>query len=79
MRHRQLEASAAELDQFNKNIRDCQSGKQLPQFSEADFPVLDAKMNDVHRHVLATPVTQVSYLGTIRKAGVEETQHGWLA
>jgi uncharacterized protein YecT (DUF1311 family) len=74
----QLEASAAELDQFNKDIRDFEGGK-LPQYSEANFRVLDDKMNEVYRNFLATPVTQVSYLGTIRKTGVEKTQHAWLA
>jgi uncharacterized protein YecT (DUF1311 family) len=74
----QLEASAAELDQFNKDIRDFEAGK-LPQFSEPEFRVLDDKMNEVYHHFLATPVTQVSYLGTIRKTGVEKTQHAWLA
>jgi uncharacterized protein YecT (DUF1311 family) len=74
----QLEASSAELDQFNKDIRDFEGGK-LPTFSEAEFRVLDDKMTEVYHHFLATPVTQVSYLGTIRKAGVEKTQHAWLA
>jgi uncharacterized protein YecT (DUF1311 family) len=74
----QLEASAAELDQFNKDIHDFEGGR-LPQLSEGEFRVLDDKMNEVYRHFLATPVTQVSYLGTIRKAGVEKTQHAWLA
>jgi uncharacterized protein YecT (DUF1311 family) len=74
----QVEAAAAELDQFTKDIHDFEGGK-LPRFTEAEFRVLDDKMNDVYRHFLATPVTQVSYLGTIRKAGVDKTQHAWLA
>lgn len=74
----QVEASAGELDQFARDIEDFESGKR-PHFSEAEFQVLDEKMNRIYRHFLATPVTEASYLGTIRKAAVERTQHAWLA
>jgi uncharacterized protein YecT (DUF1311 family) len=74
----QLEATAAELDQFTRDIQDFESGK-LPQFSEAEFRVLDDKMNEVYRQFMGTRVTAASYLGTIRKSGVEKTQHAWLA
>ncbi len=74
----QVEASASELDQFARDIEDFESGKR-PHFSEAEFQVLDEKMNRIYQHFLATPVTDASYLGTIRKAAVERTQHAWLA
>jgi uncharacterized protein YecT (DUF1311 family) len=74
----QLEATAAELDQFINDIQEFEGGK-LPTFSEAEYRVLDDKMNEVYNQFMATPVTSASYLGTIRKAGVEKTQHAWLA
>jgi uncharacterized protein YecT (DUF1311 family) len=74
----QVEASASELDQFARDIEDFESGKR-PRFSEAEFQVLDEKMNRIYQHFMATPVTDASYLGTIRKSAVERTQHAWLA
>jgi uncharacterized protein YecT (DUF1311 family) len=74
----QLESTAAELDQFTKDIQAFESGK-LAQFSEAEFRVLDDKMNEVYQQFMGTRVTQASYLGSIRKSGVEKTQHAWLA
>jgi uncharacterized protein YecT (DUF1311 family) len=74
----QLEATAAELDQLTRDIHEFESGK-LPQFSEAEFRVLDDKMNEVYQQFMGTRVTPASYLGTIRKSGVEKTQHAWLA
>jgi uncharacterized protein YecT (DUF1311 family) len=74
----QVEASANELDQFATDIEAFESGK-LPHFSEAEFKVLDDKMNQVYQRFMATPLSDASYLGTIRKAAVERTQHAWLA
>lgn len=74
----QAEVETAELDSFRQDLEDFQQGK-LPRFSEADFAALDAKMNDIYRQFMQTSPAPDSYLGTIRKPGVEKTQRAWLA
>ncbi|MFL6675644.1 MAG: lysozyme inhibitor LprI family protein [Massilia sp.] len=74
----QLEASSSELDQFVRDIRDFESGK-VPQFSEGEFRALEDSMNRTYQQFMAAPASDASYLGTIRKSGVEKTQHAWLA
>jgi uncharacterized protein YecT (DUF1311 family) len=74
----QVEVSSTELDQFMRDVHDFESGK-LPQYSEAEFRALEDKLNQTYQQFMATPVSGASYLGTIRKSGVEKTQHAWLA
>lgn len=74
----QVEATSGELDQFVRDLQDFEGGK-LPRFSEAEFRTLEDKMNETYRRFMAAPPSGGSYLGTIRKAGVEKTQHVWLA
>jgi uncharacterized protein YecT (DUF1311 family) len=74
----QVEVSSTELDRFMGDVHDFESGK-LPQYSEAEFRALDDKLNQAYQQFMATPVSGASYLGTIRKSGVEKTQHAWLA
>jgi uncharacterized protein YecT (DUF1311 family) len=74
----QVEVSSAELDQFIRDIQDFESGK-LPQFSEAEFRALEDRLGRTYQQFMAAPVSGASYLGTIRKSGVEKTQHAWLA
>jgi uncharacterized protein YecT (DUF1311 family) len=77
-RSMQIDVIAAELDQFLTDIQAFESGK-LPRYSEAEFRVLDDKMNDTYQRFMNTAPGRASYLGTIRKAGVEKTQHAFLA
>jgi uncharacterized protein YecT (DUF1311 family) len=74
----QLDVQAAELDQFAADILDAEGGK-APRFSEAEFASLDDKMNAVYRQFMLNRPASTSYLGTIRKVGVEKTQRAWLA
>jgi uncharacterized protein YecT (DUF1311 family) len=77
-RKMQLEVSSSELDQFIRDINDFESGK-VPQFSEGEFRALEDRMNQTYQQFMAAQLTGSSYLGTIRKSGVEKTQHAWLA
>ncbi|HEX9171836.1 MAG TPA: lysozyme inhibitor LprI family protein [Telluria sp.] len=74
----QVDAMAAELDQFVNDLADFESGK-LPRFSEAEYQSLDDKLQQTYRQFMAGHPTSASYLGTIRKTGVEKTQRAWLA
>jgi len=74
----QLDVQAAELDQFAADILEAEGGK-APQFSEGEFASLDEKMNALYRQFMQNRPASTSYLGTIRKAGVEKTQRAWLA
>jgi uncharacterized protein YecT (DUF1311 family) len=74
----QLDVQAAELDQFAADILDAEGGK-APQFSEGEFASLEEKMNAVYRQFMLNRPASTSYLGTIRKTGVEKTQRAWLA
>jgi hypothetical protein len=74
----QLDVQAAELDQFAFDVMDAEGGK-APRFSEGEFASLDEKMNAVYRQFMLNRPASTSYLGTIRKTGVEKTQRAWLA
>lgn len=74
----QAEVESAELERFGQDVEDFQQGK-LPRFSEAEFAALDAKMNDIYRQFMQAAPAPDSYLGNIRKSGVEKTQRAWLA
>lgn len=77
-RSMQLDTMAAELERFLGDVQDFEIGK-LPQFSEGEFKALDDKMNEVYRQFMQSAPGPDSYLGTIRKSGVEKTQRAWLA
>jgi uncharacterized protein YecT (DUF1311 family) len=72
------EALNAELERFAADIEDFQGGK-TPRFTDADFKSLEDKMNQAYRAFMDAQPTADSYLGTIRKSGVEKTQRAWLA
>ncbi|HWJ95713.1 MAG TPA: lysozyme inhibitor LprI family protein [Telluria sp.] len=74
----QVDALAAELERFVGDVHDFEKGK-LPQFSEGEFKALDDKMNEVYQQFMQSQPGPDSYLGTIRKTGVEKTQRAWLA
>lgn len=74
----QLDAQALELDTFSADILDAEADK-APRFSEAEFAALEEKMNETYRRFMLTRPASSSYLGTIRKSGVEKTQRAWLA
>jgi len=74
----QLETQAAELDAFAADVLDFEAGR-LPRFSEAEFASLESKMDAVYRQFMLHRPATGSYLGSIRKTGVEKTQHAWLA
>jgi uncharacterized protein YecT (DUF1311 family) len=74
----QVDNISAELDRFAIDVEDFERGK-LPQFSEAEFKVLDLKMIEVYNQFMRNSPGPNSYLGTIRKSGVEQTQRAWLA
>jgi uncharacterized protein YecT (DUF1311 family) len=74
----QLDVQAAELDQFAFDVLDAEGGK-APRFTESEFASLDDKMNALYRQFMQNRPASTSYLGTIRKAGVEKTQRAWLA
>lgn len=74
----QVEAIAAERDRFSTDIEDFERGK-TPQFTEAEFKALEDKMNEVYDRFMQGRAGPGSYLGTIRKSGVERTQRAWLA
>lgn len=74
----QLDAMAGELERFAGDVHDFEKGK-LPQYSEGEFKALDDKMNEVYQRFMAAQPGPDSYLGTIRKDGVEKTQRAWLA
>lgn len=73
-----LEVQALELDQFADDILDAEAGK-APRYSEAEFDSLEQKMNATYRQFMLNRPASNSYLGTIRKAGVEKAQRAWLA
>ncbi|MEN3277541.1 MAG: hypothetical protein V7631_3331 [Massilia sp.] len=74
----QLDVQALELDTFSADILDAEAGR-APRFSEAESAVLEEQMNATYRRFMLTRPTGTSYLGTIRKTGVEKTQRAWLA
>ena len=74
----QLESQAAELDSFVADVLDFEAGR-VPRYSEAEFASLEEKMNAVYRQFMLTRPAANSYLGSIRKTGVEKTQRAWLA
>jgi uncharacterized protein YecT (DUF1311 family) len=74
----QVDAMAAELDQFVNDLADFESGR-IPRFSEAEYQSLDNKLQQTYRQFMAAIPAAASYLGTIRKTGVEKTQRAWLA
>jgi uncharacterized protein YecT (DUF1311 family) len=74
----QLDVQAAELDQFALDVLDAEAGKG-PRFSEAEFTSLEEKMNATYRQFMLNRPASTSYLGTIRKTGVEKAQRAWLA
>jgi len=77
-RSMQLDAQAAELDQFALDVSEAEAGK-VPRFSEAEFDSLEQKMNATYRQFMLNRPASTSYLGTIRKSGVEKSQRAWLA
>lgn len=74
----QLDVQAAELDQFAADVLEAEAGK-APRFSEAEFDSLEQQMNATYRQFMQNRPASTSYLGTIRKAGVEKAQRAWLA
>ncbi|MFC3460428.1 lysozyme inhibitor LprI family protein [Massilia haematophila] len=74
----QIDSQAAELDSFVADVLDFEAGR-VPRHSEAEFASLEHKMDAVYRRFMATRPASHSYLGAIRKTGVEKTQRAWLA
>jgi uncharacterized protein YecT (DUF1311 family) len=74
----QAEAEGAELERFSRDIGDIEGGKP-PHFTEAEFAALEEKMNQVYEQFMQNAPGPDSYLGSIRKPGVEKTQRAWLA
>jgi uncharacterized protein YecT (DUF1311 family) len=74
----QADVSSAEYDRFAGDIEDFERGK-VPRYSEAEFAALDEKMNQVYQLLMQSQPGPHSYLGTIRKSGIEKTQRAWLA
>ncbi|HBF50127.1 MAG TPA: hypothetical protein DDX04_06840 [Massilia sp.] len=74
----QLETQAAELDTFAADVLDFEAGR-VPRFSEAEFASLEKKMDATYRQFMLNRPVSDSYLGSIRKTGVEKTQRAWLA
>lgn len=74
----QVDVMAAELDQFVNDLAEFESGK-VPRFSEAEYQSLDDKLQQTYRQFMTARPAAASYLGTIRKTGVEKTQRAWLA
>lgn len=72
------EAVSQELERFTSDIEEFQSGK-TPRYSDADFKALDEQMNRAYREFMDAQPGPDSYLGSIRKSGVEKTQRAWLA
>lgn len=74
----QLETQAAELDSFVADVLDFEAGR-VPRYSEAEFASLETKMDALYRQFMLARPASHSYLGSIRKTGVEKTQRAWLA
>ena len=74
----QLDVQAFELDQFAADVLEAEAGK-APRYSEAEFDSLEQKMNATYRQFMQNRPASTSYLGTIRKTGVEKAQRAWLA
>jgi uncharacterized protein YecT (DUF1311 family) len=72
------EALSAEFERFSADIENFQGGK-VPRYTEIEFKALDAKLNVAYREFMEAQPGPDSYLGTVRKSGVEKTQHAWLA
>jgi uncharacterized protein YecT (DUF1311 family) len=72
-----LEASAAELDQFMKDIMNFEAGK-LPAFTSAEFDKLDRRLNTVYQTFMRIPDLSESMIGTIKQVDVKKTQRAWL-
>ena len=73
-----LEILGNELDRFYDDIHDFEKGK-VPRFSEAEFAAVESKLNETYQQFMQMRPVSASYLGTIRKSGVEKTQRAWLA
>jgi uncharacterized protein YecT (DUF1311 family) len=67
-----------EFERFADDLQDFQAGK-TPRFSEAEFKSMEEKMNQAYTEFMDSQPTADSYLGSIRKPGVEKTQRAWLA
>lgn len=74
----QADVAASEYNRFASDIEDFEEGK-VPRYSEAEFAALDQKMNQVYEQLMQVQPGPDSYLGTIRKSGIEKTQRAWLA
>jgi uncharacterized protein YecT (DUF1311 family) len=74
----QADVAAAEYDRFASDVEDFEKGK-VPRYSEAEFAALEQKMNQVYQQLMQSQPAPGSYLGTIRKSGIEKTQRAWLA
>jgi uncharacterized protein YecT (DUF1311 family) len=74
----QADVAAAEYDRFASDIEDFEQGK-VPRYSEAEFAALEEKMNQVYQQLMQAQPVPGSYLGTIKKSGIEKTQRAWLA
>jgi uncharacterized protein YecT (DUF1311 family) len=74
----QAEAEAAEMERFAADVEDFENGK-VPRLRDAEFAVLDEKMNQAYKEFMDSTPGPDSYLGTIRKSDVEKTQRAWLA
>lgn len=72
------EALSAELDRFSEDLSEFLRGK-TPRFSEGEYKALDDKMNQLYQQFMQAVPGPDSYLGSIRKSGVEKTQRAWLA
>jgi uncharacterized protein YecT (DUF1311 family) len=74
----QAESEAAELERFASDVDEFEGGK-LPRYTPAEFNALEEKMNQVYQQFMQNAPGPDSYLGAIRKNGVEKTQRVWLA
>jgi uncharacterized protein YecT (DUF1311 family) len=72
-----LEASAAELDQFMKDIENFDAGK-FPAFTAADFSKLDQRLNSVYQTFMRVPNLSETMIGTVKQVDVKKTQRAWL-
>ncbi len=73
-----IEEEEKQNDRFLKDLEAFEKGA-LPKFTEADFRAADAKLNTAYRKIMGDAAfdTENRY-GTVRKAGIRETQRAWL-
>jgi uncharacterized protein YecT (DUF1311 family) len=74
----QAESEAAEMERFASDLDEFEGGK-LPRYTPAEFNALEEKMNQAYQQFIQNAPGPDSYLGAIRKPGVEKTQRAWLA